>query len=152
MKPHNELSPAEVERLAILIEECGEVIQAASKVLRFGWRGESGQDNKKDLVSELGDVQAAIDLMTTCEDFHADTMWASTNRKGDKLKLKGIMFHQPWNEEAARKEYRDRHKNDPSLPCDECGGDKRTGHQRLCETLYEKKTKQRKDQDSSNNG
>lgn len=36
--------------------------------------------------------------------------------------------------EEKRIAYRDRHKNDPSLPCNECGGDKQTGHQGLCET------------------
>ncbi len=32
------LSPGEIERLAILAEECGEVAQAVGKVLRFGWK------------------------------------------------------------------------------------------------------------------
>ena len=33
----NKLTPAQAERLAILIEECGEVIQAATKILRHGY-------------------------------------------------------------------------------------------------------------------
>ena len=35
--PFNELSPAEVERLAILAEEMGEAIQVIGKVLRHGY-------------------------------------------------------------------------------------------------------------------
>jgi hypothetical protein len=33
----NGLTPAEAERLALLAEECGEVIQAIGKVLRHGY-------------------------------------------------------------------------------------------------------------------
>ena len=34
MDKHNNLTPAEEERLALLSEECGEVIQAIGKVLK----------------------------------------------------------------------------------------------------------------------
>jgi hypothetical protein len=33
----NKLTPAETERLAWLIEECGEVVKAGSKILRHGY-------------------------------------------------------------------------------------------------------------------
>jgi len=36
-KHFNGLSPAEAERLALLAEECGEVVQAVCKVLRHGY-------------------------------------------------------------------------------------------------------------------
>ena len=34
--PFNGLTPAEAERLALLMEECGEVVQIIGKVLRHG--------------------------------------------------------------------------------------------------------------------
>jgi NTP pyrophosphatase (non-canonical NTP hydrolase) len=46
------------EILTILQEECAEVIQAVSKVKRFGLEG-----NVKDLKKELCDLQCMINLM-----------------------------------------------------------------------------------------
>ena len=46
------------EIMTILQEECAEVIQAVSKVKRFGM-----SDNHSALVKELGDLQAMIELM-----------------------------------------------------------------------------------------
>lgn len=42
----NQLKPSEAERLACLIEECGEVIQAAGKILRHGYKSE-GYDTSR---------------------------------------------------------------------------------------------------------
>jgi len=47
------------EILTILQEECAEVIQAVSKVKRFGLEG-----NVEDLKKELCDLQCMINLMT----------------------------------------------------------------------------------------
>lgn len=63
------LSPAEQERLALLIEECGEVIQAATKIMRHGWYStnplvENGPTNKDNLEKELGHLELAIFLVT----------------------------------------------------------------------------------------
>ena len=46
------------EIMTILQEECAEVIQAVSKVKRFGM-----SENHSALVKELGDLQAMIELM-----------------------------------------------------------------------------------------
>jgi len=46
------------EILTILQEECAEVIQAVSKVKRFGM-----SENHSALVKELGDLQAMIEIM-----------------------------------------------------------------------------------------
>lgn len=35
--------PTEAERLVVLMEECGEVIQACSKILRHGWKSSNGE-------------------------------------------------------------------------------------------------------------
>ena len=37
MSHYNELSPAQAERLAYLLEECAEVIKAGTKILRHGY-------------------------------------------------------------------------------------------------------------------
>lgn len=61
----NALSEAEQERLAIVIEECGEVIQAACKVLRHGYASVNptipdSETNREGLEREIGDLQHAI--------------------------------------------------------------------------------------------
>ena len=66
MKHFNGLSPAEGERLAMLIKECGEIIQAAGKVLRHGYeshQGDGGPSNRLSLCREIEDVQAVIAAM-----------------------------------------------------------------------------------------
>lgn len=64
----NRLTPAQAERLAMLIEECGEVIQAATKVLRHGYTSyhpkDPSTDNRELLCRELTDLIAVhVDLM-----------------------------------------------------------------------------------------
>jgi NTP pyrophosphatase (non-canonical NTP hydrolase) len=45
------------EVMSVLQEECAEVIQAVSKINRFGMHGEwQGITNKQSLVTEIGDV------------------------------------------------------------------------------------------------
>lgn len=68
--PHHALSPAEAERLEMLIEECAEVIKACTKTLRHGYGSynptlpvERQSTNKDDLVHEMVDVQALIWVM-----------------------------------------------------------------------------------------
>jgi hypothetical protein len=65
------LTAAQVERLALLAEECGEVAQAVCKVLRHGWRSRSpfgGPINRVALERGMGDVRAAIDMMIQAGD------------------------------------------------------------------------------------
>lgn len=56
----NGLSEAEAERLAILAEECAEVIQVVGKILRHGYTSVSpktpSMDNRNRLEEELGQV------------------------------------------------------------------------------------------------
>ena len=52
------------ELLVLLIEECGEVIQAATKCLRFGFNVDHGLDygnNWRVLSSEVGDLLGVVD-------------------------------------------------------------------------------------------
>lgn len=63
----NGLSPAESERLYLLLEECGEVQQVIGKILRHGYESshpDGGPTNRGLLEKELGDVLFAVTLMT----------------------------------------------------------------------------------------
>lgn len=66
----NDLTPAQAERLAYLVEELGEAIQAIGKILRHGYASYNPDDvaprslNRTKLACELSDVLRAIDRMT----------------------------------------------------------------------------------------
>ncbi len=53
------------ERLVLLVEECGEVIQAATKCLRFGWDRDQPDYgvNHKVLAKEVGDLLGVVDAL-----------------------------------------------------------------------------------------
>lgn len=60
----NKLTPAEHERLSLLFGECGEVIQAISKIMRHGYEsGWNGNNNRADLEKEISHVQNAIEML-----------------------------------------------------------------------------------------
>lgn len=68
--PFNRLTPGEAERLALLAEECGEVVQVIGKILRHGYESchpNGGDSNRVLLERELGDLLAAKELM--CSEF-----------------------------------------------------------------------------------
>jgi NTP pyrophosphatase (non-canonical NTP hydrolase) len=79
------LTPGEVERLAILAEECGEVATAVGKILRFGWESQSpygGKPNRKALEQELGNVRAVVNLMLDAGDLNLNAIqsWQRNKR------------------------------------------------------------------------
>lgn len=107
----NKLTPAENERLAYLMEECGEVIQIIGKIMRHGYEsydptdpnnrvvGEGGRGigktlqvttNRELLARELGDVMRAMDMMASAKDYEWLTV-ASAREKGPPSKY---MHHQ----------------------------------------------------------
>ena len=58
----------EALNLTLLMEECSEVIQAVSKIVRFGWSTYNSEMsvptcNKAILEQELGDLQAIITIL-----------------------------------------------------------------------------------------
>lgn len=82
------LTAAEVERLALLAEECGEVAQAVCKVLRHGWESQSpygGKPNRVALEREIGDLRAVVNLMLDARDVDMRELQAWQRRKRDKL-------------------------------------------------------------------
>lgn len=73
MEHFNKLTPAEAERLAILAEECSEVIKTIMKIKRHGYNsfdpsGKEHGTNRDQLERELGDVLAACDRMVDATD------------------------------------------------------------------------------------
>jgi NTP pyrophosphatase (non-canonical NTP hydrolase) len=63
------LTLSQIERLALLAEECGEVVQVVGKIMRFGFDGTHNQhSNRERLEVELGDLQVAIDMLAQAND------------------------------------------------------------------------------------
>lgn len=62
----NGLTPEEHEALAILMEECGEVVQIVGKIFRHGldrYHPDSLKVNRDELTKECGDVQCSIRIL-----------------------------------------------------------------------------------------
>jgi ribosomal protein S28E/S33 len=91
----NQLSPAQTERLAILAEEMGEVVQIVGKILRHGYDSyhpSGGDDNRGLLELELGDVLHMLDRMTKAGDISKVRL---SVRKADKAaRIAQYLHHQ----------------------------------------------------------
>lgn len=81
------LTEYERELLVILMEECAEVIQAASKMIRFGKenRPDSCNTNSHELGLEIGDLREMIDMATDCKLVEARDFIVGRNRKRERL-------------------------------------------------------------------
>jgi len=94
--PFNQLTPAEAERLALLAEECGEVIQAVGKILRHGYESRhpnGGPTNREALERECGDVYHCIWMLIAAHDIDGNGM---SQRADDKAKsVTQYLHHQP---------------------------------------------------------
>lgn len=90
VQPFNNLSLAEAERLAWLLEEIGEVQQAIGKILRHGYENYHpefpGIRNRQDLEREVAHVYAALDLMVAQDDIDLDNIRPERNEKAHKVK------------------------------------------------------------------
>ena len=66
-KHHNGLTPAEAERLAMLAEEAGEIVQVVGKILRHGYESfhplQPEVSNRTLLSSEIADMLGVIALI-----------------------------------------------------------------------------------------
>lgn len=92
----NDLTPAEAERLALLLEEMGEAQQIIGKILRHGldsYHPDSGAVNRNLLEKELGDVLAAIDLIVEARDIDAGQV--DGHRQAKHVKVRRYLHHQP---------------------------------------------------------
>ena len=86
MSNYPSLSHAQIERLAFLSEECGEVVQAIGKILRHGYDSYNptvmdGPCNKEALEDELGHIQTAIRMLEQSGDINARQITKSAIRK-----------------------------------------------------------------------
>lgn len=103
MQNFNGLDPAQTERLAILAEECGEVIQMVGKILRHGYyschpddvgtESEKAQTNKSLLEKELGDLEYIISLMYMKSDINDSFVLKAKWVKEEKIKK---YLHHQW--------------------------------------------------------
>jgi NTP pyrophosphatase (non-canonical NTP hydrolase) len=76
--------------MAVLQEECAEVIQAVSKVNRFGLESEwEGVTNKQSLITEIGDVIALIKVLIEETDINIsmDDIQLAVEAKLEKLEI-----------------------------------------------------------------
>ncbi len=89
----NELTSAETERLALLSEECGEVIQVVGKILRHGYESchpNGGPTNRELLEKEIGHVKAATAMMRRAGDI---SIAATVNHMDEKLRTVDRYLH-----------------------------------------------------------
>jgi len=83
----------EKEILSIAQEESAEIIQAISKIFRFGLDTvHEGVSNREHLEVELGDLQCMIDLMIENGIVRQEKMWDAQGRKFEKLKTWSNIF------------------------------------------------------------
>ena len=88
MNHFNDLTPAQAERLAILLEEMGEAQQAIGKILRHGYESrhpDGGQTNRESLERELGDVHHAIQRLCVRSDLNEKNILERSTVKGIKI-------------------------------------------------------------------
>jgi NTP pyrophosphatase (non-canonical NTP hydrolase) len=92
----NSLTPAEAERLAILAEECGEIVQIVMKALRHGLdfhHPDSGETNRAAICRELGDLDAICRRMSDLGEIDPALIQEASERK--TVKLRQWTHHQP---------------------------------------------------------
>lgn len=81
------LTDYERELLVILMEECGEVIQAASKLIRFGKenRPDTGFSNSFVLGAEIGDLERVILMVIENDIVTLTSIEEGRQRKRERL-------------------------------------------------------------------
>lgn len=87
----------EKETLSILQEECAEVIQAISKIQRFGI-DESHPvtkiKNREHLEEEIGDLQCMISILVELGIVNEENLMKAESKKFDKLKKWSNIFNE----------------------------------------------------------
>lgn len=81
-------SPAQVERFALIIEEAAEVIQAATKILRFGLDSthpRTGESGRQVLERELGDLTLATRLASFRCDIRSGRISSAAAEKAARI-------------------------------------------------------------------
>ena len=90
------MTPEEVERLACLLEECGEAIHMAGKVLRHGYDSShpdyANVPNRNNLSSEVGNIKACIMVLESAGDLRDD--WVKDGLNTKLANLQRFLHHQ----------------------------------------------------------
>jgi NTP pyrophosphatase (non-canonical NTP hydrolase) len=105
-----DLTPAELERLALVMEEASEVVQAATKILRHGYEGryDEGPTNREALERELGDLRYAIALLIGADDISESAVFLATHAKAKRAprflrhQIRAVLTPQSMNENEVR--------------------------------------------------
>ena len=80
------MEDVEKEIMAITQEECAEVIQAISKVFRFGIdNSHNGVTNREHLTTELGDLHCMIELLVESKMIDRNELLNASSEKRKKL-------------------------------------------------------------------
>ena len=96
MEHFNRLTPAEAERLALLAEECGEVVQIIGKILRHGFDSchpNGGLTNRALLERECGDVRHAMIRLCNAGDLYKQAIHDRADEKA--VLVEKYLHHQP---------------------------------------------------------
>jgi NTP pyrophosphatase (non-canonical NTP hydrolase) len=91
------MNAKEKEVMDILQEECAEVIQAVSKISRFGadnFKPGKPKTNREHLEEELGDMLAMIDIMLELRVISLDNLEIAKKAKVEKLKKWSNIYEQ----------------------------------------------------------
>ena len=91
------MNAKEKEVMDILQEECAEVIQAVSKINRFGAdnvKPGKPKTNREHLEEELGDMMAMIDIMLELRVISLDNLEIAKKAKIEKLKKWSNIYEQ----------------------------------------------------------
>ncbi len=91
----NQLTPAEAERLALLAEECADVIQIVGKILRHGYESrhpDGGPTNRALLETELGHIEVAQSMLCCAGDSSLESIGAQ--RRAKRTRIAAYLHHQ----------------------------------------------------------
>jgi len=95
---NNGLTDAEVERLGLLAEECGETLQIIGKILRHGYESinpyeEHNGTNRDRLQREIGDILVAMDFMICAGDITTEAL--EERKRVKHHRIWDWLHHQP---------------------------------------------------------
>jgi NTP pyrophosphatase (non-canonical NTP hydrolase) len=93
----DQMTPQIKEAMDILQEECAEVIQAVSKISRFGldnYKPNKPKTNREHLEEELGDMLAMIDILQEMDVVSYTNIEKAQAAKIEKLKQWSNIYEQ----------------------------------------------------------
>ena len=76
------MKQTDAECLVVASEECAELTKECMKILRFG----IDDEKRKNLISEMGDVQCMLDLLGDHLDISGEEILTAATAKREKLK------------------------------------------------------------------